>query len=226
MFKKEKKYVALIRQAGFGCGFNNEDTVVRQWDMDHYSDAIKYVDTNGFGVQNCHNMNFHYYRLDVITEKIVKGKTVFEHDHRIRDFALREDTIDKYKLTKVDEFLDKEKAYVAYRMISDLNLRIPVIECRMPDDVYHYTDLDKLRKLHEAVSKDQQAFAIKGTDWPYWFKVAGQLIPSNTSNWFKHLLLKYNYVAEASLEPYNGEDKYEEHTGKDKNGISICRSVS
>lgn len=34
------------------------------------------------------------------------------------------------------------------------------------------------------------------------------------------------YVAEASLEPYTGEDKYEEHTGGDKNNISICRSVS
>jgi hypothetical protein len=218
MFKKEKKYVALIRQAGFGCGYNNEEKIVKQWDMDHYEDAIKYVDANGFGVQNCHNINFHYYSLDVITEKKVKGKILYEHDHRIRDFALREDTIEKYKLTRVDDFLDKEKAYVAYNMLTSLGLKIPVIECRMPDDVYHYTDLDKLKKLHEAVKKEQQHLVIKGTDWPYWFKVAGQLIPSTTSNWFKHLLIKYNYVAEASLEPYKGEDKYEDHTVNQSGG--------
>ena len=227
MFKKEKKYVALIRQAGFGSsGLNNEDAIVKQWDMDHYSDAIRYVENNGFGVQNCHNINFRYYSLDVITEKKVKGRTVYEHDHRIRDFALREDTIEKYKLTRVDDFLDKEKAYVAYNMLSDLSLKVPVIECRMPDEVQHYTDLDKLKELHEAVKKEQQPLVIKGTDWPYWFKVAGQLIPSTTSNWFKHLLIKYNYVAEASLEPYKGDDKYEDHTVKGKSEISICRSVS
>ena len=229
MFKKERKYVALIRErTNFGPdGLNNEEKIVRQWDMDHYEDAIKYVDTNGFGIQNYHNMSVPYYRLDVITERVVKGKVKREYDHRINNFSLKEVTIEKYKLTQVDEWLDKERAYVAYRMLSDLNLKVPVLECRMPDEVQHYTDLNKLKELNEAVKKEQQAFAIKGTDWPYWFKVAGQLIPSTTSNWFKHLLIKYNYVAEAALEPYTGEDKYEEHTGKDKNSsISICRSVS
>lgn len=228
MFKKEKKYVALIREAGFGPeSLNNEEKIVRQWEMDNYDVALNYVNLNGFGVQNYHNMSVPYYRLDVITEKKVKGKVKREYDHRIRNFALRADTIEKYKLARVDEWCDRENAWVAYAMLSDLKQKVPVIECRMPDEVHYYTDFDKLKKMHEAVKTEQQAFAIKGTDWPYWFKVAGQLIPSTTSNWFKHLLIKYNYVAEASLEPYTGEDKYEEHTSKDKNGsISICRSVS
>lgn len=226
MFKKEKKYVALIRDAGFGPeDLNNEETIVRKWEMDNYCDAVNYVGVNGFGVQNYHNMSVLYYRLDVITEKKVKGKVKREYDHRIRNFALRENTIEKYKLARVDEWCDRENAWVAYKMLWDL-MRIPVIECRYPDEVHYYTDFEKLKKMHEAVTKEQQAFAIKGTDWPYWFKVAGQLIPSTTSNWFKHLLIKYNYVAEASLEPYTGEDRYEEHTSKDKNGISVCRSVS
>jgi hypothetical protein len=229
MFKKERKYVALIKErTSFGPdGLNNEEKIVRQWDMDDYSDAVNYVNLNGFGIQNYHNMSAPYYRLDVITEKKVKGKTVLEYDHRIRNFTLREDTIEKYKLARVDEWCKNNNAWVAYNMLSDLNLKVPVIECRMPDDVHYYTDFEKLKELHEAVKKEQQAFAIKGTDWPYWFKVAGQLIPSTTSNWFKHLLIKYNYVADAALEPYTGEDKYEEHIGGAKsNGISVCRSVS
>lgn len=227
MLKKERKYVALIRESGFGPeGLNNEEKIVKQWEMDNYDDAINYVNLNGFGLQNYHNMSVLYYRLDVITEKKVKGKIKREGEHRIRNFALRKDTIEKYKLARVDDWCDRENAWVAYKMLSDLKLGVPVIECRMPDEVHYYTDFDKLKAVHEAVKKEQQAFAIKGTDWPYWFKVAGQLIPSTTSNWFKHLLIKYNYVAEASLEPYIGEDKYEEHTGGDKNNISICRSVS
>ena len=44
MFKKERKYVALIRDAGFGPeGLNNEEKIVRQWEIDNYEDAINYV---------------------------------------------------------------------------------------------------------------------------------------------------------------------------------------
>ena len=214
--KKEKKYVALIReQSHFGPeGLGNEERLIKTWDMDNYSDAIKYVDANGFGVQNYHNMSVPYYRLDVITERVEKGKVKREYDHRIRNFVLREDTIEKYKLARVDDWCKENNAWVAYNMLTDLRTGVPVIECRMPDDVYYYTDFEKLKAMHEAINKEQQAFVIKGTDWPYWFKVAGQLIPSTTSNWFKHLNLKYNYVAEAALEPYTGVDMYEEHTIK------------
>lgn len=227
MFKKEaKKYVALIREPSFGPeGLNNEERIVKKWEMDNYDDVVNYVNLNGFGVQNYHNMSVPYYRLDVITERIEKGKVKREYDHRIRNFGLRADTIEKYKLARVDEWCDKENAWIAYKLLWDLK-EVPAIECRMPDEVHYYTDFEKLKAMHEAVKTEQQAFAIKGTDWPYWFKVAGKLIPSTTSNWFKHLLIKYNYVAEASLEPYTGEDKYEEHTIKDKNGVSVCRSIS
>ena len=225
--KKEKKYVALIReQSGFSDTFNTEEKIVKKWEIDNYSDAVNYVNLNGFGVQNYHNMPITYYRLDVITERVEKGKVKREYDHRIRNFALRADTVEKYKLARVDDWCKKNNAWVAYGMLQDLRTGVPCIECRLPDDVHYYTDFEKLKAMHEAINKEQQAFVIKGTDWPYWFKVAGQLIPSTTSNWFKHLNLKYNYVAEATLEPYTGEDKYEEHTIKDKNGVSICRSIS
>jgi len=228
MFKKEKKYVALIREAtSFGPeGLNNEERIVREWEMDDYDDAINYVNINGFGVQNYHNMSVPYYRLDVITERVEKGRVKREYDHRIRNFSLREDTIEKYKLARVDEWCQNNNAWIAYRMLWDLKQEVPAIECRMPNDTHYYTDFEKLKAMYEAVKKEQQPFAIKGTDWPYWFKVAGQLIPSTTSNWFKHLLIKYNYVAEASLEPYTGEDKYEEHTTKNASGVSVCRSIS
>lgn len=93
---------------------------------------------------------------------------------------------------------------------------IPYINVRVGGNIKHYADLDKLKKkLVESVNTEQQPLVIKGTDWPYWFNIEGKFIPSKTSNWFKYLQIEFDYVALASLVPYTGDDKNEEHLDKE-----------
>lgn len=80
--------------------------------------------------------------------------------------------------------------------------------------IYHggyYVSPEDLKKIKNAVETEQKPLVLKGTDWPYWFKVEGKLIPSTTSSWFNFLYKDHNIVVENMLEVYKGPDKYEEH---------------
>lgn len=78
-----------------------------------------------------------------------------------------------------------------------------------------YTDNEGLEFLKE-IEEEHKPFVIKGTDWPYWFKIDGLLCHSETSNYFLFLDHEYDYLAESSLEEYNGPDKYSEHKNKEE----------
>lgn len=111
---------------------------------------------------------------------------------------------------EVDDYLNEKKLWSAYRILEDFH--IPYINVRtVGGDTKHYTDLDKFKMLVEKVNVKQQPLVIEGTDYPYWFNFEGELISSNTSNWFKYLQTKYNYIAPASLVSYTGDDMCDKH---------------
>ncbi len=85
--------------------------------------------------------------------------------------------------------------------------------------IYHgdyYVSPEDLKKIKKAVETEQKPLVLKGTDWPYWFKVEGKLIPSTTSSWFNFLYKEHKIVTEKMLEAYTGPDKYEEHKNECK----------
>ena len=74
---------------------------------------------------------------------------------------------------------------------------------------------EDINLAEQLLTQTLQPFVIKGSDWPYWFKVNNELISSTTSNWFKHMYDCYKVLSPNWLEEYNGEDKEKEHTSKD-----------
>lgn len=75
----------------------------------------------------------------------------------------------------------------------------------------YFVRKEDIAKIENITKNDYKPFALKGSDWPYWFKVNGKLIKSRTSSWKNYLYTQYNYVTEESLEEYNGPDKCKEH---------------
>ena len=156
-------------------------------------------------------MQFSFYSLVKMTECKMRGTTYTDKScFSISDFALKKDTIEKYNLTEVDDYLNEKRLWAAYRMLDDFY--IPYINVRTVGGyIKHYTDLDKFKILVEKVNVKQQPLVIEGTDYPYWFNFDGELISSNTSNWFKYLQTKYDYIAPSSLVSYTGDDMYDKH---------------
>ena len=75
----------------------------------------------------------------------------------------------------------------------------------------YYVSPEDLKKIKNVVETEQKPLVLKGTDWPYWFRVEGKLIPSTTSSWFNFLYKDRKIIVENMLEVYEGPDKYEEH---------------
>lgn len=208
MKKILKRYISLVRDDG-----HNYEEVVKTWDKNDRDDAVAYAKSEGLYVSNYSDMEFPYYALIDTTEFKERGTTYTENHYIQRDFALYEDTIKKYRLVEVDDYLSKNRLWPIYSMLGKFD--IPHISVRVGGNIKHYTDLDKLKKLVESVNTEQQPLVIKGTDWPYWFNIEGKLIPSKTSNWFKYLQIEFDYVSPSSLVPYTGDDKNEEHLDKE-----------
>lgn len=218
MKKVLKKYIALIK------GFNKE--IVKTWNENDSEAALTYVKNNGIQVECSGNMKFTYYSLVKMTEYKMKSVIYTEKDYftnnfgvtyneenyfTTRDFAFKEDTIEKYKLTEIDDYLNEKHLWNIYHhMLNEFNIPYIIIKT-IDGTIKHYTNLEKFEKLVEAVNVKQQPLVIEGTDWPYWFNFEGSLIPSNTSNWFKYLQTKFNYISPASLVPYTGDDMYDKY---------------
>lgn len=208
MKKILKRYISLVRDDG-----HCYEETIKTWDKNDRVDAVAYVKSEGLYVSNYSDMEFPYYSLIDTTEVKERGTTYTEKHYIQRDFALYEDTIKKYGLVEVDDYLSKNHLWPIYRMLGKFD--IPYINIRVCGDIKHYTDLDKLKKLVESVNVEQQPLVVKGTDWPYWFNFEGKLIPSKTSNWFKYLQTEFDYVAPSSLVPYTGDDMCDKHPDKE-----------
>lgn len=208
MKKILKRYISLVRDDG-----HNYEETIKTWDKNDRDDAVEYAKSEGLYVSYYSDMEFPYYAIIDTTEIKEHGKTYTEKRYIQRDFALYEDTIKKYGLAEVDDYLSKNHLWPIYRMLEKFD--IPCLNVRVGGDIKHYTDLDKLKKLVELVNIEQQPLVVKGTDWPYWFNFEGKLIPSNTSNWFKYLQTEFDYVSPSSLVPYTGDDMCDKHPDKE-----------
>ncbi len=59
--------------------------------------------------------------------------------------------------------------------------------------------------IDKAISTKQEPLVIKGTDFPYWFEVDGQLLPSKEKNWFLYLYNEFAILDKAMLETLKNE---------------------
>lgn len=128
-------------------------------------------------------------------EKVVSHSTIFSSVITKKDF-------EELNLTESDY----------YSNVLD-TLEIPYIRL---DNSKYYVKKNVNSQLKKIFETELQPFVIKGTNWPYWFKVNGKLINSDTSNWFRFLREKLNIMSENMLEAYAGPDKCDEHKRSQK----------
>ena len=136
-----------------------------------------------------------------------------EWDKKKKDFVIRgyDTSYNYYMKAEVDAlgFVPLPKGYD--RLIGDLGVKYYHI---YQSD--YFVSPEDLEKITKAVETEQKPLVLKGTDWPYWFKVEGKLIPSTTSSWFNFLFKDRQIVTEKMLEVYKGPDKYKEHENDSK----------
>lgn len=77
-----------------------------------------------------------------------------------------------------------------------------------------YVSPDDAKLLQFALARQLKPYVIKGSDWPYWFKLNNIFIESKTSSWFKYLHDNFNIMAPSWLEEYTGVDKEKEYLKK------------
>lgn len=196
----------------FGKKKDFTDFVIRKYEgQDIYYSVPEYVD----GVQKGEKE-----RDQLLKEKFVKiwnhnipnleqyyaQAESHEWNKREKRFILRcyNTNYEYYLKSEIEAFVPLTKNYE--NMIGVLDVKYYL--------TYHgdyYVSPEDLKKIKKAVETEQKPLVLKGTDWPYWFKVEGKLIPSTTSNWFNYLYKEHKIVTEKMLEVYTGPDKYEEH---------------
>ena len=77
-----------------------------------------------------------------------------------------------------------------------------------------YVSPDDAKLLQFALAGQLKPYVIKGSDWPYWFKLNNIFIESKTSSWFKYLHDNFDIMAPSWLEEYTGPDKEKEYSEK------------
>lgn len=76
------------------------------------------------------------------------------------------------------------------------------------DDPYYYVKgvvyapKEAIEKVTKVLKTEYKPLVIKNTNFPYWFDVEGQLIPSEEPNWFLFLYQKFYCVSRSYLEEY------------------------
>lgn len=86
-----------------------------------------------------------------------------------------------------------------------------------------YVSPDDAKLLQFALAGQLKPYVIKGSDWPYWFKLNNVFIESKTSSWFKYLHDNFNIMAPSWLEEYNGPDKEKEYLEKMSTALKEIR---
>lgn len=77
-----------------------------------------------------------------------------------------------------------------------------------------YVSPDDAKLLQFALAGQLKSHVIKGSDWPYWFKLNNIFLKSKTSSWFKYLHDNFDIMAPNWLEEYTGPDKEREYEEK------------
>ena len=125
-----------------------------------------------------------------------------------------------YKAIKIDHENDSKETIYYYlftqRQLKDLDFTSCIATNKMLQtwNIDHYqinntffTSKKDAELLQTVLYSELEPFVVKGSDWPYYFKIGDKYVVSNTSNWYKYLLKNFDYFIDRSLELYTGADK-------------------
>lgn len=173
------------------------DNIVKSFESD--TDLKDYVNTHYVCIQARDNVDF------AKDEMFFAHKYTYENGLLVNDQTFFGEMYVKSEYLKSQGFIIVDDSEL-YNFARDLGFR--ALQIRKFNRAVHIEDLEKIKNIAQ---NDYKPFVLKGSDWPYWFKVNGKLIKSRTSSWKNHIYTQYGYITEESLEEYNGPDKCKEH---------------
>jgi hypothetical protein len=173
------------------------DNAVRNFDSDE--ELKNYIDAYYTRIR--HRDNFEFDKDDIF----IAHKKVFENDELVGDSTIFGEIYVKDETLKSLGFVQVDDSEI-YHFARELGFR--TLQTGAFGFMVHKEDIEKVKDIAQ---NDYKPFVLKGSDWPYWFKVNGKLIKSRTSSWKNYIYTQFGYITEDSLEEYNGPDKCKEH---------------
>ena len=208
-FKVEKQYVSLRKFPSSSAHRAEDKKDVKTWPIEDTAKAKEWVNTNSISVSKAMNVDVVFYSLDKLT--FYKNNSEPAVSTYMYNFALRNEVIDKYGLTQIDDMCNQKNLWEIYNLLSSFGIPVVEIWSESGNQIEHYTDLKAFNEVIEELNTEHQPFVIKNTDWPYWFEFRGNKVASKTSSWYKYLFDNYHYISDNFLVPYEGPDKESEH---------------
>lgn len=173
------------------------DKAVKNFNSD--TDLKDYVDAHYTRIRQRDNFDF------AKEDMFFACKEIFENDELVSTSTLFGEMYVKDETLKSSGFVDVNGSDLYY-FAKEFGFR--TLQTGAFGLMIHKEDIEKVKNIAQ---NDYKPFVLKGSDWPYWFKVNGKLIKSRTSSWKNHIYTQYGYLTEESLEEYNGPDKCKEH---------------
>ena len=173
------------------------ENAVRNFDND--TELKDYVDAYYTRIRQRDNFDF------AKEDMFFSQKKVFENDELISNRSVFGEMYVKNERLEQLGFVNVDDSEI-YHFARELGFRTLQTGCF--GLMVHKEDIEKVKDIAQ---NDYKPFVLKGSDWPYWFKVNGKLIKSRTSSWKTYIYKQFGYITEDSLEEYNGPDKCEEH---------------
>jgi hypothetical protein len=176
------------------------DNAVRNFDND--TDLKDYVDAHYTRIRQRDNFDFAKEDMFFACKKVFENDELVSTSTPFGEIYVKDETLKSLGFVNIEGVEGSE----LYHFARELGFR--TLQTGAFGFMVHKEDIEKAKNIAQ---DDYKPFVLKGSDWPYWFKVNGKLIKSRTSSWKNYIYTQYGYLTEESLEEYNGPDKCKEH---------------
>ena len=173
------------------------ENAVRNFDNDE--ELKNYIDAHYTRIRQRDNFDFAKEDMFFAYKKVFENDECISTSTTFGEMYVKDETLKSLGFVKVE---DSE----IYHFARELGFRTLQTGC-----FGFMVNKEDIEKVKDIAQNDYKPFVLKGSDWPYWFKVNGKLIKSRTSSWKNYVYTQYGYLTEESLEEYNGPDKCKEH---------------
>ena len=167
--------------------------------------GIALVNLESYRIVKCHSYKAGLFKKSVDRNDLDRhGYTVY---YKTKDLkAITEGWVEASELEQnLIENISKKNDKIFKRWIYSRNKNNVITMYVSPDD---------LAIAKQMLTTPLDPFVIKGSDWPYWFKVNDICLSSKTSSWFKYLYDNYKIDELSDLEIASIQKEYNEKMEK------------
>ena len=103
------------------------------------------------------------------------------------------------KISDVEAFNFVEISNKFWRLIQSIDIKYYLTKNVNSAGFKVFISKEDKDTIEAAVKNDQKPLVIKGTNFPYWFKIGSNLLHSEEKNWFVYLSNQFNILDESVL---------------------------